>query len=124
MIKLSFFIVRLPHLSRIEFHDYWRLTHAPLVESFKVPLKIKRYVQQRALPDDSLSAPLRGVRGAPGVPYDGIAEIWWDKIEDIMSSDPAARSAGKALLEDEKKFIDLAKSPMWISNEFEIFSRV
>ena len=31
MIKLTFCLRRLPHLSREEFQAYWRETHAPLV---------------------------------------------------------------------------------------------
>ena len=121
MIKLTFCLTRLPHLSRAEFQDYWLNHHAPLVRSFQDALKIKRYVQVHALSDE-LSAPLRGPRGAPAG-FDGIAELWWERAEDMASSDPAARAAGKVLLEDEKKFIDLAKSPIWISQEHEIINR-
>ncbi|MDO9461994.1 MAG: EthD domain-containing protein [Alphaproteobacteria bacterium] len=122
MIKLTFCLTRQPHLSRAEFQDYWRNHHAPLVKSFQDALKIKRYVQVHALADE-LSLPLRGPRGAPDG-YDGIAELWWEKIEDMASDDPQARKAGRALLEDEKKFIDLAKSPLWLSIEHEIINRM
>ena len=77
MIKLTFCLTRLAHLSRAEFQDYWRNHHAPLVKSFQDELKIKRYVQVHALADE-LSEGLRGPRGAPHG-YDGIAELWWDK---------------------------------------------
>ena len=33
MIKLTFCLVRLPHLSREAFQNYWYGTHAPLVAS-------------------------------------------------------------------------------------------
>ena len=122
MIKLTFCLTRQPHLSRAEFQDYWRNHHAPLVKSFQDALKIKRYVQVHALADE-LSLPLRGPRGAPDG-YDGIAELWWEKIEDMASDDPQARKAGRALLEDEKKFIDLANSPLWLSIEHEIINRM
>lgn len=121
MIKLTFCLKRLPHLSREEFQDYWRNHHAPLVKSFQDALKIKRYVQVHALGDE-LSAPFRVPRGAPDG-YDGIAELWWENAEDMASADPEARKAGRALLEDEKKFIDLAKSPIWLSVEYEIINR-
>ena len=121
MIKLTFCLTRLAHLSRAEFQDYWRNHHAPLVKSFQDALKIKRYVQVHALADE-LSAPLRGPRGAPDG-YDGIAELWWENVGDMASTDPQARQAGRALLEDEKKFIDLAKSPIWLSTEHEIINR-
>ena len=122
MIKLTFCITRLPHLTRAEFHDYWFNHHGPLVKSFQEALKIRRYVQLHALADD-LSEGLRGPRRAPGG-YDGIAELWLEKIEDLSSADPQARKAGRALLDDEKKFIDLAKSPIWLSVEHEIINRL
>ncbi len=122
MIKLTFCLTRLPHLSRAEFQDYWRNQHAPLVQSFQDALKIKRYVQVHALAEE-LSLPLRGPRGAPDG-YDGVAELWWERIEDMRSDDPRAREAGRALLADEKKFIDLARSPLWISQEHEIINRL
>ncbi|MCK9994336.1 MAG: hypothetical protein Dbin4_02856 [Alphaproteobacteria bacterium] len=121
MIKLTFCLTRLAHLSRAEFQDYWRNHHAPLVKSFQEELKIRRYVQVHAL-EDELSEGLRGPRGAPHG-YDGIAELWWDSLEDMRSTHPGARQAGRALLEDEKKFIDLAKSPIWLSVEHEIINR-
>ncbi|MEQ1887982.1 MAG: EthD domain-containing protein [Alphaproteobacteria bacterium] len=122
MIKLTFCLKRQPHLSRAEFQDYWRNHHAPLVKSFQDALKIKRYVQVHALADE-LSQPLQGPRGAPEG-YDGIAELWLDNVEDLTSADPLARKAGRALLEDEKKFIDLANSPIWLSVEHEIINRM
>lgn len=121
MIKLTFCLTRLAHLSRAEFQDYWLNHHAPLVKSFQDALKIKRYVQVHALADE-LSAPLRGPRGAPDG-YDGIAELWWENAGDMAGADPQARKASRALLEDEKKFIDLAKSPLWLSVEHEIINR-
>ena len=37
--------------------------------------------------------------------------------DDIHESDPAARAAGRLLLEDEKTFITLPKSPLWWGEE-------
>ncbi|MFN3524412.1 MAG: EthD domain-containing protein [Phenylobacterium sp.] len=119
MIKLTFALVRLPHLSRQEFQDYWFDTHAPLVASVRETLRIRRYVQMHSLPED-ISEPIRQSRGAPP-PYDGVAQLWWDSLEDMASTDPAAREAGRLLLEDEKRFIDHAKSPLWFGEERVIF---
>lgn len=45
MIKLTYCLHRLPHLSRAEFQRYWRETHAPLVAAAQQALGIRRYVQ-------------------------------------------------------------------------------
>jgi uncharacterized protein (TIGR02118 family) len=121
MIKLTFCLVRLPHLSREAFQDYWFNTHAPLVASVREPLRIQRYVQLHSLPD-ALSADIRAARQAPA-PYDGVAQLWWASFEDFAASaaDPDAREAGRRLLEDERKFIDLARSPLWWGEEKVVF---
>lgn len=120
MIKLTFCLVRLPHLTREAFQTYWLETHAPLVASVKDDLRIRRYVQSHSLPPES-EADLRAVRGGPPG-YDGVAELWWESLEDMAEAgkSEAARRAGRLLLEDEKTFIDLPKSPLWWSIEHQI----
>src|ERR1700683_4120584 len=120
MIKLTFCLVRLPHLSREAFQTYWFETHAPLVKSVKEVLRIRRYVQLHSLPAD-VSDALREARGGPEG-FDGVAQLWWDSFEDMASGDPAAAAdAGRLLLEDESKFIDLRNSPLWWGEERVIF---
>jgi uncharacterized protein (TIGR02118 family) len=119
MIKLTFALVRLPQLSREDFQRYWFETHAPLVASVKDALRIRRYVQLHSLPAD-VSESLRQARGGPEG-YDGVAQLWWDSFEDLANSDPAAAEGGRLLLEDERKFTDLPKSPLWWGEEKVIF---
>ena len=120
MIKLTFVLTRLPHLSREAFQDYWLNTHAPLVASVREPLRIRRYVQLHSLPAD-VSASLRQSRGGPES-YDGVAQLWWDSFEDMAgANDEAAKAAGRLLLEDEQRFIDLSRSPLWWGQERVIF---
>lgn len=117
MIKLTFCLVRLAHLSREEFQVYWRDTHGPLVASVGPTLGIRRYVQLHSLPPQA-SAGLRESRGAPPE-YDGVAELWFDSLEAVLENGrrPEAQAAGALLLEDEKRFIDLARSPLWWGQE-------
>lgn len=118
MIKLTFCLVRLPHLSRAEFQHYWREQHGPLVRSQAAALRLRRYVQSHTLPEDA--APwLPVTRGSPA-DFDGVAELWWDSMADFTHRSPAAAVAGAALLADEKTFIDLARSPIFITEEVEI----
>jgi hypothetical protein len=121
MIKLTFALVRRPELSREAFQDYWRGTHGPLVASVKDVLRIRRYVQLHSSPE-VLSTPLRVERGGPEG-YDGVAQLWWDSLDDLRlnAENEAARAAGRLLLEDERRFIDLARSPLWWGEEHAIF---
>jgi len=122
MIKLSFCLRRLPHLSREEFQHYWFDTHAPLVRKHADALRIKRYVQTHTLLGDAADT-LRATRGGPAG-YDGVAELWWDSEEDIAAAltAPGGSDAGRILLEDERKFIDLANSPLFWAREREIIA--
>ena len=120
MLKLTFALVRRPDLTREQFQDYWLNTHGPLVASVRDALRIRRYVQLHSLPPDA-SAALRETRGGPEG-FDGVAQLWWDSFEDMASAEPhAAQAAGALLLEDEKRFIDLSRSPLWWGHEHVIF---
>lgn len=111
MIELTFALMRRPEFTRETFQAYWCERHAPLVASVKDVLRIRRYVQLHSLPMDA-SETLRHARGVPEG-FDGVAQLWWDSPADLAIDDPAARAAGPMLLEDERQFIDLARSPPW-----------
>jgi len=113
MIKLTFCLVRAPHLTPEAFQDYWLNKHAPLVLSVKDVLRIRQYVQSHSLSPEYAEA-MRRSRGGPEQ-FDGVAQLWWDSMDVIqeIAADPEARKAQRALIEDEKTFIDLARSPAW-----------
>jgi uncharacterized protein (TIGR02118 family) len=117
MIKITFCLQRLPHLSHDGFLRYWHDHHAPLVRKHQKVLRIVRYVQLHADLGE-LSERLRRFRSAPG-PFDGVAELWYESRESLatLGKDAAAQNASRELLEDEKRFIDLARSPIWTGEE-------
>jgi uncharacterized protein (TIGR02118 family) len=122
MIKVTFCLHRLPKLGLGEFHDYWLNKHGPLVRRLQPALGMVRYVQQHRL-DNDLAAGMQRVRGAPE-PYDGVAELWWrDEAAFTAARGPEAREAGRLLLEDEARFIDLERSPLWLNRENVIYSQ-
>ncbi len=65
-----------------------------------------------------MSAALQESRGGPEA-YDGVAELWWDSLEDLQAAfeTQEGQAAGAKLLEDERKFIDLPRSPVWMARE-------
>jgi uncharacterized protein (TIGR02118 family) len=117
MIKLLYCLRRLPHLSREEFQKYWLEIHGPLVRKHSGALAIRRYVQAHTL-DHGLNPALRETRGG-GEPYDGVAQLWWESAEALAkaNSTPEGLEAGRILLEDEKRFIDLERSALWLAEE-------
>ena len=121
MIKLTFALTRRADLTREAFQAYWLETHAPLVARLREPLRIRRYVQLHSLPAEIADTAGAGRGGLPG--YDGVAQLWWDSFEDMAASaaDPAAAAAAAALREDEEKFIDFVRSPLWWGQERAIF---
>jgi uncharacterized protein (TIGR02118 family) len=122
MIKVTFCLHRLPKLGLGEFHDYWLNKHGPLVRRLQPALGMVRYVQQHRL-DNDLAAGMQRVRGAPE-PFDGVAELWWrDEAAFTAARGPEAREAGRLLLEDEARFIDLERSPLWLNRENVIYSQ-
>jgi uncharacterized protein (TIGR02118 family) len=123
VIKLTFCLRRLDGMSREEFQTYWRTTHAPLVASVAETLNIRRYVQQHTM-DDAINDPIRASRGGPPS-YDGVAELWWDSLESLAAPGQTeeGRAAAAMLLEDERRFIDLANSPLFFGEAFEVVER-
>ncbi len=117
MLKLIFCLHRQPHLSRDEFQRYWHETHAPLVRRHAAVLGIRRYVQSHTL-GGAIGEGLIASRGAPPA-YDGVAELWWDDAAAFAaaSASEAGRVASRELLEDEQRFIDHARSPLFVVEE-------
>jgi uncharacterized protein (TIGR02118 family) len=120
MVKLVFCLTRLPQLSREEFQRYWRERHGPLVRESAKALGIRRYVQVHTR-ETPLNEALRRGRGGPEA-YDGVAELWFDSLDALAAAGatPEGRAAGRRLVEDERAFIDLARSPVIVAEEHEI----
>lgn len=123
MIKLVFTLKRRPDISPEEFQTYWRERHAPLVKQRADVLRIRRYVQTHAVvvrQADAVSAP----RSSPPNYFDGVAELWWDSLEDLelAGSTEEGLRAARELLRDEANFIDLPNSPLWFGVEHVVIS--
>jgi hypothetical protein len=94
-----------------------------LVRSFQTALGIRRYVQAHRV-ETPFNDALRTSRNALE-PFDGVAELWWDDLDTLAAnaSTPEGIAAGQALLEDEGRFIDLARSSLWLNEEAEIIEQ-
>jgi len=121
MIKLVYCITRKEGMSREDFYKTWLEDHGPLVKHYAEAIRAVRYVQSHTGMDD-LNAAFIENRGLEH-PYDGITEVWWDSREALeagMASEEGI-AAGQALAEDEARFINFAKSRVFMTEEHEIF---
>jgi uncharacterized protein (TIGR02118 family) len=120
VIKLTFAVRRRTDIDTAEFHRYWRDQHGPLVHSLQSALGIRRYVQTHRM-ETPFNEVLQVSRSALA-PFDGVAELWWDDLDALVaaSSSLEGSAAGRTLLEDETKFIDLERSSLWLGQEIEI----
>lgn len=121
MIKLVYCVRRREDVPPEEFHRYWREEHAANVTSVREAIRARRYVQSHTcLPE--INAALVESRGlAPA--FDGITEVWWDSVEDLQAAltSPEGTDAMQFLIEDESRFIDLAHSRVFLTEEHTIF---
>ena len=122
MISIYYTMRRLPSLSQEEFHKYWLETHGPLAKRLLAALGARRYVQVHTL-DDPLGEALRITRDAIE-PFDGVAVISGER-EDLVKAlnTPEGLQAVQDLLDDEKRFIDLSRSAIWIAEEHVILEQ-
>ncbi len=119
MIKLSWLMRRLPHLSRAEFQEYWREKHTQAVPHEAIPaLGIKRYIQVHTL-DTSARELVIGPREGLVEPFDGIAELWVESTEALERDWTSDATQGylRAFIEDERNFIDWSRSTILVSTE-------
>lgn len=117
MIKLTYCLRRKPGMTWEEFSRYWRDVHAPLVRDRAEVLGIRRYVQVRTVQDPETHGRFQARNGGSPEPFDGIAELWYDQLAPAAGRSEEARAAARELLEDERNFIDLPNSPMWMGEE-------
>ena len=119
MIKLVYCVKRRNDISPEEFHRYWLEEHGVLVKRLAKTIRIRRYIQSHRI-ETEMNDFFRLSKGTDE-PYDGIAEIWWDSWDELAAAgSPEGIEADKTLLEDERKFVDHARSVVFLTEEHEI----
>ena len=91
MIKYITVLSRRAGMSREEYSNYWKNTHAPILK--EIP-GLMGYVQNHALEDLEGNEP----------PYDGFGELYFDSVEAMQAG--LASSEGEATLADIPNFCD------------------
>jgi len=119
MLKLIMCVRRRPELTREQFDSHWRDRHAPLVRQHSTVLGIRKYIQTIPLPNPVAQTALQNGRGTEPVDFDGCAELWWDDLESHLAARKTQEGlrALQELIEDERRFVDLARSQLWYGQE-------
>ena len=121
MIKLVYCIARRADVPAEEFHRYWLEEHGPKVKAVAAAIGASKYVQSHTVLPEA-NAMLKASRGlADG--YDGITEVWFDTDDAFTRAmaTPEGQAAGAMLVEDESRFIDFARSSVFMTREHPIF---
>ena len=92
MIKTVTLLTRRADLTSEQFHRHWKEVHAPLVLAMS---RVRRYVQCRPLEVPGREAPC-----------DGVAEVWYDTVEDFLATADSPEYA--RLLADEENFMGVS----------------
>jgi hypothetical protein len=116
VIKLVFLPAAFRNLSLEEFRRYW-LEARPAACGARETLRIKRYVQVHTLGSPANEAMWRSRDASE--PYDGVAELG-GQTKEMAGAHRMRRDAARELLEDERKFVDLQRSALWIGTEHTI----
>lgn len=119
-IKMIFCLTRQDGMSREEFQRYWLEEHAPKVRRVGPQSGMIRYTQSHSYDSRMGDGAARARGTGPG--YDGVMEGWWESEEAaraaFRSMDP---TGGGELLADERKFIDLERSSLFMTREHLIY---
>jgi uncharacterized protein (TIGR02118 family) len=121
MIKFVYCVRRRADITPQAFRQYWLEKHGPLVKKCAEAMRARRYVQSHTL-DTPLNAMARQARGTREA-YDGLTELWWDKVEDLVAAWQTAegKRANQMLAEDEARFCDLPNCSVFFTEEHTIF---
>ena len=120
-VKCTYLLARRQDLSVEACHRTWLRDHGPLVASFGKALHMARYVQSHTVAPH-LNDGFVASRGL-AAPLDGITEVWCASMEELNAGGGAdeGRRGGAALVEDERRFVDMSRSRCFMTREHEIF---
>ncbi|HTK67610.1 MAG TPA: EthD domain-containing protein [Pseudonocardia sp.] len=121
MIKIVYVLRARGDIDEAEFYRYWLEEHAPKMRSIARTVGAVRYVQSHTV-ETPLSRPMIESRGMSR-PFEGVTEVWFESREAMVAGLSTAEGAAgmQMLLEDEKHFVDLAGSTMFVTEEHTIF---
>ena len=118
-VKVTYCLKRRADLTPEACHKTWLTDHGPLVASFAQATRGARYIQSHTIAPE-INAGFVAGRGL-AEPLDGITEVWIRGEDMGVDGGEKAREGGRAMLEDEKRFVEMGNSRCFFTREHEIF---
>jgi uncharacterized protein (TIGR02118 family) len=118
-VKATYLLTRRDDMTQAQCHQTWLRDHGPLVASFAEPLRMAKYVQSHAIAPEVNAAIQAGRNYEP--PLDGVTEVWVNALDDLAAGGEAARDASAALIEDERRLVQMDRSRLFLTREHVIF---
>jgi len=118
-IKCTYLLAHRSDMTVEACHATWLNDHGPLVRSYADILNMAKYVQSHTIAPDMNAGFVAG-RGL-AAPLDGITEVWIADPNAGGEPTDESRKAGAALVEDEKRFVEMGRSRCFMTKEHVIF---
>ncbi len=120
-VKVTYLLSRRADMTQAACHETWLKDHGPLVASFAKDLLMSRYVQSHTIEPEA-NAASQASKGYLA-PLDGVTEVWVESLADLDRSGqtPAGQAGGLALVEDERRFVEMGASRCFLTREHLIF---
>ncbi|KAJ9603009.1 hypothetical protein H2200_012304 [Cladophialophora chaetospira] len=117
-IKCTYLLVKRNDLTQAACHETWLKDHGPYVDTFADVSNMAKYIQSHTIAPEA-NADIVAKRGF-SAPLDGITEVW---VADPAASKTGGEQlkAGEALVEDERRFVEMGKSRCFMTKEHVIF---
>lgn len=121
-VKLSVVIKRRAGMSFEEFDHYWNHIHGAIVTGVpEFTRHVRRYVQSHWLPGYSGAGDTSKLGSQwRRAPFDGIAELWFDSIADMVTAFNEPQFMAK-IAPDDEKFVDAVHTQLFTLREIEKF---
>jgi hypothetical protein len=120
-VKCTYLLARRADLTQEACHQTWLVDHGPVVASFARAMNMARYVQSHTIAPEIN----RGFVASRGLaaPLDGITEVWMRSMADVENprDQDEARRGSAAMVEDERRFVEMGRSRCFFTREHEIF---
>ncbi len=122
LIKLSVVIKRRDGMSFEAFDHYWNHTHGGIVTSVpEFTRHVRRYVQSHLVTEYTGAGDTSKLTSQWGkAAYDGIAEIWFDSITDMVAAFNEPQFM-KTIAPDDEKFVGAVETQLFTLKEVQKF---